>query len=151
MSLPIAWIDRIFDRLTVRYGNRFLDRWKGVNMDAVRYDWSSTLAGFEGWPEAIAFAFGLIDDEKPPTAAMFRSLALKAPKPERLALPEPAADPDRIAAEIAKLEHLRTKPAADSGHGMKAWAYRLKARDEAGESINMNQRRCYHAALGATA
>jgi hypothetical protein len=151
MSLPIAWIDRIFDRLTVRYGNRFLDRWKGVNMDAVRYDWSSTLAGLKGWPEAIAFAFGLIDDEKPPTAAMFRSLALKAPKPERLALPEPAADPDRIAAEIAKLEHLRTKPAADSGHGMKAWAYRLKARDEAGESINMNQRRCYQAALGMSA
>jgi hypothetical protein len=46
---------------------------------------------------------------------------------------------------------LRTKPAADSGHGMKAWAYRLKARDEAGESINMNQRRCYQAALGIAA
>ena len=151
MSLPIAWVDEIFKRLTVRYGNRFLDRWKGVDMDAVRFDWSNTLAGFEGWPEAITFAFDHIDDEKPPTAAMFRSLALKAPKPERLALPEPAADPARVNAELAKLASLRTKPAQDSGHGMKAWAYRLQERHKAGEKLNMNQVRCFQTALGIAA
>jgi hypothetical protein len=151
MSLPIAWVDEIFKRLTVRYGNRFLDRWKGVDMDAVRFDWSNTLAGFEGWPEAITFAFDHIDDEKPPTAAMFRSLALKAPKPERLALPEPAADPARVNAELAKLASLRTKPSGPTCHSMKTWAHHLNARDEAGEPINMNQRRCYQAALGIAA
>lgn len=146
MSLPIAWIDRIFDRLMVRYGNRFLDRWKGVDMDAVRYDWASVLAGFEQWPEAISFAIEHMDDEKPPTAAMFRSLALKAPKPERLMLPEPKAGPERVAAELAKLGPLRAAIVAQVDY--KAWAKRLQERDAAGESINLNQRRCYRNAFG---
>jgi len=149
MSLPIAWVDRIFDRLTVRYGNRFLDRWKGVDMDAVRFDWASVLEGFEHWPEAITFAFDHIDDEKPPTAAMFRSLALKAPKPERLALPEPVARPERVAAELAKLAPLKAMTATSVDH--KAWAKRLKARHDAGERLNLNQVRCYRAALGLEA
>lgn len=146
MSFPIAWIDRIFDRLTVRYGNRFLDRWKGVDMDAVRFDWASVLAGFDHWPEAISFAIDHLDDEKPPSATMFRTLALKAPKPERLMLPEPKADPERVAAELTKLAPLRAAIAAPVDH--KAWAKRLQERDEAGESINLNQRRCYRNALG---
>jgi hypothetical protein len=151
MSLPIAWVDRIFDRLTVRYGNRFLDRWKGIDLDAVRHDWCSVLAGFEQWPEAMTFAFDHLDDEKPPTATMFRALALKAPKPERLALPEPAADPSRIAAELAKLAPLRVKPAESDGHSMKAWAHRLQERHKTGEKLNMNQVRCFQTALGVTA
>lgn len=146
MSLPIAWIDRIFDRLTVRYGDRFLNRWKGIDMNAVRFDWADTLAGFENWPEAISFAFDMVDDEKPPTAAMFRTLALKAPKPERLALPEPAADPARVAAELAKLAPLKAAPRSCVDH--KAWAKTLKARHDAGEKLNMNQIRCYRNALG---
>lgn len=149
MSLPIAWVDKIFERLTVRYGDRFLNRWKGIDMDAVRHDWSMTLAGFEQWPEAISFAFDHIDDEKPPTAAMFRSIAMKAPKPERLVLPEPKSDPARVAAELAKLAPL--KVASTSRFDHKDWARRLQATDNAGEPINLNQRRCYRLALGLEA
>jgi hypothetical protein len=109
------------------------------------------LAGFEQWPEAMTFAFDHLDDEKPPTATMFRALALKAPKPERLALPEPAADPSRIAAELAKLAPLRVKPAESDGHSMKAWAHRLQERHKTGEKLNMNQVRCFQTALGVTA
>jgi len=147
MTLPIAWVDRIFERLTVRYGDRFSARWKGVDMDAVRHDWATVLAGFKNWPEAISFAFDTLDDEKPPTAAVFRSLALKAPKPTRLALPEPQADPERLAAEFAKLATVRTSAVGQAVH-MKAWAHSLKSRHEAGEILNVNQIRCYHAALG---
>jgi len=148
MSLPIAWVDRIFERLTVRYGDRFTARWKGVDMDAVRHDWATVLSGFENWPEAISFAFDTLDDEKPPTAAVFRSLALKAPKPTRLALPEPKADPERLAAEFAKLGNIRAKTLSTSAVDDKAWAKRLKANHEEGEILNVNQIRCYHAALG---
>jgi len=147
MSLPIAWIDRIFERLTVRYGDRFTARWKGVDMDAVRHDWATVLAGFEHWPEAITFAFDTLDDEKPPTAAVFRSLALKAPKPTRLALPEPQADPSRLAAEFEKLATVRTAATLQRIIDHKAWAKRLKARHEAGDKLNENQIRCYRAAL----
>lgn len=149
MSLPIDWVDKIFARLTVRFGNRFLDRWNGVDMDAVRFDWASVLDGFEQWPDAIKFAIENMDDEKPPTATMFRTFALKAPKPELLQLPEPKADPVRMAAALGKLEHVRNAQA--SPHGMKDWAYRLKARHDAGDKLNPNQIRCYQAALGLTA
>lgn len=149
MSLPIAWIDRIFDRLIVRYGNRFLDRWKGVNMDAVRFDWATVLDGFDKWPDAISFAIDNLDDEKPPSATMFRTLALKAPKPALLALPEPKADPDRIKAELAKLAPLKAARSSTVDH--KAWAHAMQRRDAAGEPINLNQRRCYKAALGLEA
>lgn len=148
MSLPIAWVDRIFERLTVRYGDRFLNRWKGVDMDAVRFDWSNTLTGFEGWPEAIAFAFDHIDDEKPPTASMFRSLALKAPKPERLALPEPAADPERVAAELAKLAPLCRGRAEALPVDPKAWADVILKLDADGIKVNPYRLRCARFARG---
>ena len=151
MSLPTAWVDRIFDRLTVRYGVQFLNRWKGVDIDSVRFDWAAVLAGFENWPEAISFAIDNLDDERPPTAAMFRALALKAPKPERLALPEPKPDPDRMAAELQKLRSFLPGIRANNvGHDFKAWAQNLKVRHEAGEKLNQNQIRCYTEALGMT-
>jgi hypothetical protein len=148
MSLQIAWVDRIFERLTVRYGDRFLNRWKGIDMDAVRSDWSCVLAGFENWPEAISFAIDHLDDEKPPTATMFRTIAMGAPKPERIALPEPKADPDRIAAELAKLAPLRNATASAQGPGdPKGWAKRIIDRHQAGEKINMTTLRMARDAL----
>lgn len=149
MSLPIAWVDKIFSRLTVRYGDRFLNRWKGIDMDAVRFDWAETLSGFKNWPDAISYALDNIDDEKPPTAAMFRAIASRAPKPEVLALPEPKANPEKVAAELAKLAPLRAEVVSRVDH--KAWAKTLKARHESGEKLNMNQVRCYRAALNLEA
>ena len=134
MALPISWVDRIFDRMTVRYGDRFLNRWKGIDMEAVRNDWASVLAGFENWPEAFVFAFDNLDDEKPPTATMFRSIALKAPKPERIALPEPKPDPARIAAELAKLAPLRSTVTPASSR--KAWAKVIMDRYAQGHKIS---------------
>jgi hypothetical protein len=145
MSIPIGWVDRIFERLSVRYGTRFLDRWKGIEMDDVRMDWSSVLSGLENWPEAISFALDHIDDEKPPTASMFRSLAMRAPKTDRLALPEPKSDHVRVVAELSKLDALKLIKVSV---GQKDWAKRLYERDKSGESLNMNQRRCYRAAIG---
>jgi len=107
------------------------------------------LSGFERWPEAITFAFDHIDDETPPTAAMFRAIAIKAPKPERLALPEPQANPLRVAAEFEKLAPIRNAPAQP--HDFKDWAKRLKARNEAGDRLNANQVRCYRLALNLEA
>lgn len=135
MSIPVLWVDRIFGRLTVRYGDRFLNRWKGVDIDAVKHDWAAVLAGFENWPEAIAFAFDHLDDEKPPTATMFRTIALGAPKPDRVALPEPAADPERLRAEIAKLAPVRAATQAQTVDS-KAWTHRILTRFAAGEKIS---------------
>lgn len=146
MALQIAWVDKIFARLTVRYGAGFLNRWKGLDMDAVRHDWACVLAGFENWPEAFVFAFDHIDDEKPPTATMFRALALKAPKPERPALPQPQSDPNRLREELGKLAPLRI---ANTGpKDPKAWAHRILERHAAGEKTNPTSLRMAKRALG---
>lgn len=146
MSFPINWVDEIFSRLTVRYGSAFLHRWTsaGINLDLVRQDWAKELAGFENWPEAITFAFANLDAEKPPTASTFRAMALKAPKPDRPALPEPAADPERVALELKKLAPVRNMQGAVDH---KAWAKRTIDRHEAGEPINLTTLRFAREAL----
>lgn len=146
MPLPTNWVDEIFARLTVRYGAAFLHRWTsvGIDLERARQDFANELSGFENWPEAIKFAFANLDPEKPPTAAMFRAIALKAPKPDRPALPEPAADPERAALELKKLAPVRNMQGAVDH---KAWARRIMARHEAGESINLTTLRFAREAL----
>jgi hypothetical protein len=142
----MSWTDRIFDRLTIRYGVRFLNQWKGIDLNAVRSDWADVLSGFENWPESIVFAIEHLDDEKPPTAKMFRAIAMKAPKPESLALPAPDPDPIKMAEEMAKLDAIKSKGNATCDN--KEWAKRLKARHDEGGKLNLNQVRCYRLALG---
>ncbi len=135
MSLPLKWIDRVFEKLTITYGRDFMDRWKGLNTADVKTDWANELAGFEQWGEAIAYALENLPASKPPTVIEFRDIARKAPKPDRLALPEPKPDPERAAAELAKLAPI-VKAAKSPTIDHKAWAKRLMARHDAGEKLN---------------
>lgn len=134
MSLPAAWVDRIFDRLAIVYGEEFLARWRAVSMADVKTDWANTLGYYEADPGAIAWALENLPSGKPPTVLQFRDLCRQAPAPEVPRLPEPKADPARLAAEVAKLRsHLAaTKPTTHDG---KDWARRILARHDAGEKI----------------
>ena len=107
-TLPLAWVEKVFRKLTVVYGRDFMARWEGQEINDVIEDWAEELAGFVNWPEAIAWALKSLPDSKPPTVLEFRALCFKAPKPERLALPEPAADPV-FAKQV--LEKVTRKPA----------------------------------------
>ncbi len=146
MSLSQRWIDEIFTRLTVRYGSGFLARWTsvGADLDAVKADWARELAGFEHWPEAIGYALENLDDGAAPTVAAFRTIALRAPKPKRPALPEPVGDPDRFRREI---ERLRTNMATGK-LDPKDWARRILVRHEAGEHRNPTTLRFAKEGLG---
>lgn len=93
IPLPLPWVEKIFRKLTLVYGRDFTARWEGQETIHVIEDWAEELAGFARWPEAIAWALKSLPEGKPPTVIEFRALCLKAPKPERLALPELAADP----------------------------------------------------------
>lgn len=106
MSLPLPWVDRIFDKLTLTYGQQFLNRWRDLDLNAVKSDWMHELSGFEKAPHAIAHALSNLP-ESPPTVIQFRALARTAPSPEVPALPEPKADPERLKAELSKLAPLR--------------------------------------------
>lgn len=92
-ALPLAWVEKIFKKLTLTYGRDFMSRWEGQQINDVIQDWAEELSGFIKWPEAIAWALKSLPEGKPPTVIEFRALCFKAPRPDRLALPEPAANP----------------------------------------------------------
>lgn len=132
MSLPTPWVDKIFDKLTLIYGQSFLRRWADIDLNAVKSDWAHELAGFAQHPRAIAWALQNLPPERQPTVLEFRALARKAPPEVRPQIEAPPADPSRVAAELAKLAPvLRQAPSVDG----KEWARRILARDKSGEVI----------------
>lgn len=144
MSLPIPWIDKIFQKLTLTFGRDFLDRWKGVPIEDVKADWAHELRGFQQNPASIAYGLEHCISGKPPTVQEFKSACYRKPDSTPL-LPSPVVDPV-IAARV--LEGLRES--AKAKPSMKDWAYRLKVRHEAGDKLNRNQIACYQAAIGET-
>lgn len=44
--LPAAWIDRLFTRLAMMYGNKFADMWRGIDTNAIKAAWAEDLAGY---------------------------------------------------------------------------------------------------------
>lgn len=130
-ALPMPWVDSIFARLGVTYGRDFLGRWDGFDLQAIKDDWAEKLAGFTRHPDAIAYALQHLP-VKAPTVVEFCAIARRAPAAPAPRLPAPAADPDRVHAELAKLAAVRNGARPDP----KDWARRILARAEAGERIN---------------
>lgn len=151
MSLPLPWVDRIFEKLALTYGQQFLGRWRDMDLDAVKNDWASNLAAFERYPQAIAYALDNLDPEKPPTVLVFRNIAARSPNMDVPRLDEPKADPARVAAEFAKLAPMRESLRASPINRLD-WAHRLKAKDEFNpKSVTETIRMMYKAALKAIA
>lgn len=144
MSLPIAWVDRIFEKLSRLYGREFLARWDGLPLVEVKEDWAHELAGFEHWPEAIRYGLGNMPPDRAPTVLQFRDICRKAPAKVVKALPEPAANPDRVKAEIAKLSANNPAEKQDPMD----WARRILAKHEAGLKLNPTTLRFAREALG---
>jgi hypothetical protein len=46
--LPSAWIERLFERLASMYGNKFMDLWRGLDLEKVKMAWADDLSGFTG-------------------------------------------------------------------------------------------------------
>jgi len=74
MSLPIAWVDKLFEKLAIRYGRDFLGRWEGMPIADIKTDWSDVLSGFKGHPDSIAWALDNLPEVKAPTSTEFRAL-----------------------------------------------------------------------------
>lgn len=132
MSLPLIAIDRLFNRLNATYGRDFMSRWEGQDSNAVKASWAHELAGFADKLQMVAWALENLP-ERAPNVIEFRNLCRKAPAPETPQLPEPAADPARVAAELAKLAPVRA--AAKNSVDGKDWARWIVARHEAGDSV----------------
>lgn len=140
MSLPAAWVDRVFTRLTLVFGRDFMARYDGLEIDDVKAEWAEDLAGFQQAPEAIKYALEHIPSDKPPTSLQFRDLCRKAPQYLPKALPAPPVDP-----AMARVVKGALKPI--QGRGDREWAQKLKARIDAGYRPTIFQRQCMEEAL----
>ena len=47
-GLPSAWIDRLWQRFMLMYGNKFADLWRGMDVEAVKRAWGEDLHGYSG-------------------------------------------------------------------------------------------------------
>lgn len=99
--LPLHWIEKLFRKLSARYGRAFLGQYDGVALEDVMADWAEELGGFGARPEALAHAIAHLP-ERAPNVAQFRALCVGAPSAAP-ALPPVPADPARVQAELAKV------------------------------------------------
>ena len=151
-KLPDEWIDTIFMALRATYGVAF-DRQFDCppGEDPARFYsnlkawWKRDLAPAIAAPHTIRYALDHLP-AKVPNLIEFKSLCWQAPPLPRQEQIESGvkADPARVAAEIAKMRQVQeTSP--------KAWAYRLKQREEEGDKLTQAQRDMWRSALRITA
>jgi hypothetical protein len=135
MSLPSKAIDRLFDRLMATYGNEWLNRWQGLDGQAVKSLWAHELSAYANRLEALAWALENLPP-RAPNVIEFKHLCRQAPLPEAPKLPEPKADPERLKRELSKLGEIRAKAVASTTVDHKAWARRIVGRFDAGDKVN---------------
>lgn len=140
MPLPASWVDSLFARLSVRYGDAWMRKWDGLDLVAVKADWAVELGAMS--PEAISYALDNLPTDRPPaTAAAFRSLATNRPRHQPPQLPAPKAS-DAVVAEVMS-KAFGPKPGADP----KAQHRLLREREQRGERLTAFQKSAWREAL----
>lgn len=144
MSLPTDWVDALFQRLTVAYGDRFLTQWSGQQPEVVKAHWGAVLTGVTSG--GIAYALGHLPPDLPPNAMQFerlcRSRPSSTPRPTQ-AIAGPPVDPERV-------RRAMDAAAAVFGSGRKdpkRWARLLQAREESGERLGPTRSAMWREAL----
>ena len=77
-ALPSEWIERLFERLSARYGNKFAAMWAGISPEAIKREWAEGLVGFSR-EELVEGMRASLDREWPPNLAEFRACCRPAP------------------------------------------------------------------------
>jgi hypothetical protein len=115
-------IDRLFERLSLTYGNAWDNSIGTAPLNEIKSFWMNQLSGFMQSKEsmmAISWALNHLP-ERPPNLVQFKNLCYQAPAVERPQLPSPPADPERVKQELAKLAGMNT-PKSDP----KDWARKI--------------------------
>lgn len=127
MPLPSKAIDRLWDRLVATYGRSFIDMYPGLKADAVKASWAHELAPYGQRLDAIAWALDNLP-ERPPNVIQFRALCRQAPRPQLQALPPPKPNPERLRAEMERINVILKAKVV----GGRDWVENLRARVERG-------------------
>lgn len=97
----MPWINKLFARMSAMYGIRFLDMWKGTDLEEVKAVWAEKLAGFYEMPGCIKAAIDSCDDRPwPPTLPEFLGLCRDAAR--RLGNQQRALEAPRMSREEAR-------------------------------------------------
>ena len=146
-SLPEAWVERIFATMRATYGAAFDRQWEcppGVAPEdhgrQLKAHWGRELARYQQAPDAIRHGLDNLPPH-PPNLVEFRAACNRRPEQAQLALPPAKADPGRVAAELSRMRM------AGGSDDPKAWAWRLRDRENAGERLTIAQRDMWRAAL----
>jgi hypothetical protein len=140
-------VDYVFTQMAAAYGAAW-DKSLGVApLSDIKSRWLYELEPFRHSKKRIVWALAHLP-KFAPNAMEFHQLCRQAPAPELLALPEPAADPARVAAELARLAPLCRSRASNTPTDPKAWAHKIMKRSAEGEKVNIYPLRCARQALG---
>lgn len=132
MSLPDAWVERIFDKLTLVYGHQFLSRWDGLKLSDVKADWGRELRGFAQSAKAIAYGLENLPPSKPPTVLEFRAICSSphAPRPElHLAITHRSKTPQDLVVD-RHIERIKRVNLEHPEYGGAGWAFALEGKDQ---------------------
>lgn len=139
-------IDRLFERFAAVYGNDWDKSLGKLPIMDVKTVWAHELAPWlnnRDSMRAIAWALENLQ-ERCPNVIQFKNLCRQAPAQEKPMLPEPKADPERLKAELAKINVKPVQKLFDEVRGVRFelkndgrdWARKILARKEAGEKIS---------------
>ena len=134
MSIPVQAIDRLFQRMSATYGAGWDRSMGSAPIADVKTAWAYELGGFSSNLQAVAWALENLP-ERCPNVIEFRNLCRRAPAPDVPRLPEPAADPIRLKAELEKLRPVLEQARKDNSDDRLAWARRIVSRRQMGERV----------------
>ncbi|TFZ00621.1 hypothetical protein EZ313_19400 [Ramlibacter henchirensis] len=109
-------IERVFNRIALRYGHYFLGRWDGIDLASVLEDWRQQLAGLSD--EQLQYGLMHLPPGNPPDAGLFEQICRQMPQPARdlapaeevLSLEQLARNKQKAQEAVAYARQLLTKP-----------------------------------------
>ncbi len=137
-STSPRWVDVLFTRLMVRYGDAWARKWEGIPEDALKADWHEQLETvFAARPKAIAHALNNLPADFPPNSEQFRKLCTGFPEyMPALAAPAVKAAPEVVA---KVMESVTSKPLDHDGPRACADALRAR-RERSGGKLGLPQK-----------
>jgi hypothetical protein len=129
--LPIAAIERLFNRMTCFYGSKFLDLWKNADMDRVMATWADALGEYRGKPHCLQAALEQMKLRPfPPTLPEFLADCRSGERqfPEFKPLPPPPTPEmrERVKQGMAEFDAFMSAKTAGQPDPL-AWAKRPKS------------------------
>ena len=131
--LSDSWLTRILQRVELAYPGRFPP--KAAAPELIRAEWARELEGMTA--EQIKHALANLPTDYPPNALTFKALCNSAPKPATPlpVLPKGKPSPETVDRVQAFTEALAQGQAQRASADPKGWAKKLRAREQAGETL----------------